>query len=157
MNAETKELLREAFSIVDGIPDEAIRFGLPRSIRGAALDEGTVCSPEGWIAQHPLFMQRGLKLTEDGTAILFRGEGSGVVPTALPMSHAFGMPLDEARRLFGPREEFTANPDNPMSDKQLWQQRVREMLGATQSLQAEVDQMAETASLDPHFGNGAAL
>jgi hypothetical protein len=157
MNSETKELLREAFAIIDGIPDEAIRFGLPRTIKGPALDQGTVCSPEGWLAQYPLFMQRGLKLTEDGTAILFRGEGSGSTSTAMPMAHAFGMPLDEAMRLFGLRDAFTANPDDPMTDKQLWQQRVREVLGATHSRQAEVDQLAEAASLDPHFGDGVPL
>jgi hypothetical protein len=157
MNAETKELLRKAFAIIDGIPDDAIRFGLPRSMKGPALDVGTVCSPEGWLAQHPLFMRRGLKLTGDGTAILFQGEGSGTAPTALPLSHALGMRLDEALRLFGPREEFTANADDPNTDKQLWQQRVREVLGATHSPQAEIDRAAETASLDPHFGDGVAL
>jgi hypothetical protein len=157
MNAETKELLCQAFAIIDGIPDEAIRLGLPRSAKGPALDDGTVCSPEGWLAQHPLFMRRGLKITEDGTAILFRGEGSGNVSTALPMSQAFGMPLDEAMRLFGTRDEFSAHPDDPLTDKQLWQQRVREVLGATHSAQAEVERMAETASLDPHFGSGVPL
>jgi hypothetical protein len=157
MNPESQELLREAFAIIDGIPDEAIRLGPPRSAMGPALDDGTICSPEGWLAQHPLFIKRGIKLTGDGTAILFHGEGSGSAPTALPMSGAIGMPLDEARRLFGPREEFTANPDDPRTDKQLWLQRVREVLGATRSLQAELDQMAEVGSLDPHFGDGAPL
>jgi hypothetical protein len=157
MNAEAKELLCKAFEIIDGIPDEAIRFGLPRSVKGPTLDVGTVCSPEGWLAQHPLFRQLGLKMTEDGTTILFRGEGSSRVSVALPMSRAFGMPLDEAMRLFGPRDEFSANPNDPLSDKQLWQQRVRETLGATHSLQAELEKIAETASLDPHFGNQVPL
>ncbi|SNT18783.1 hypothetical protein SAMN06265795_11663 [Noviherbaspirillum humi] len=157
MNADTRALLSEAFAIIDGIPDDAIRFGAPRSIKGPTLDDGTVCSPEGWLAQHPRFIERGLRLTEDGSAILYRGEGSASVPAALPMARALGLPLDEARRLFGQREEFTANPDNPLTDKQLWEQRVREVLGKAHSPRAEVQELAETGSLDPHFGHDVPL
>ena len=157
MKERAKELLRDAFAIIDGIPDAAIRFGFPRSRKGPALDDGTVCSPEGWLAQHPQFAALGLRLSDDGTLILFDGEGSANATPALPMARALDIPLDEAMRLFGAREEFTLNPDSPFTDKQLWQQRVREVLGATRTVEADVSRMAETASLDPHFSGGAPL
>lgn len=130
MTPDSKELLRDAYAIVDGIPEEVIRFGLPCSVQGQSLGEGTVCSPEGWLAQHPDFIARGLSLSPNRTAILFRGEGDANRPAAA-MAQVFEIPVDEASRLFGPRSNFTMDEANPRSDKELWLQRMREILPET--------------------------
>jgi hypothetical protein len=117
------ELLRDAHAIIDGIPDTAVAFGKPCTTRGPSLDNGTVCSPEGWLALHPQFIARGLTLAPDGTSLLFNGER--MAPVAA-MGRVFGLPEDEAARLFGERSMFAGEETaTHASDKQLWLRRVR--------------------------------
>jgi hypothetical protein len=156
MTPESQKLLRDAFAIIDNIPETGIRFGLPCSTPGRSTGDDAVCSPEGWLAQHPDFVARGLSMSKSGSAILFKGEGNVNAPAAA-MAQVFGILLDEASRLFGPRTLFAMDGDSALSDKQLWQQRMREYLGTTQSDEAETSRIAETGSLDPHFARDAPM
>lgn len=117
------ELLKDAYAIIDGIPDEAIAFGAPCKVRGRSLDNGTICSPEGWLAQHPQFVALGLGVEPDGASLQFLGEKLSPVPA---MAKVFRMPEEEAARLFGDRSEFIGGgASTQASDKQLWLSRVR--------------------------------
>ncbi|SNS64097.1 hypothetical protein SAMN06265795_104249 [Noviherbaspirillum humi] len=144
MNEATQALLRDAYAIIDGIPEDAIRFGPPVSRRGPSLAEGTICSPEGWLAQHPDFISRGLRLSDDDGAILFQDEASPSHGPALPMAGALDLSLEEAGRLFGSREALGAAENGGLSDKGLWLKRVRDMLASADG--ADVPETEEPAS-----------
>lgn len=113
------ELLRDSHAIIDGIPDKAVSFGVPCALRGPALDDGTVCSPEGWLALHPTFNALGLTMTPDGTSLAFHGEAMSAVAA---MARAFRLTEEEAARLFGERSIFLGTQ---ATDKELWLSRVR--------------------------------
>lgn len=117
------ELLKDAYAIVDGIPEAAIAIGLPCSKIGPTLSEGTVCSPEGWLALHPSFIELGLSISADGRSLEFNGEQESV---ASAMAKVFRMPEEEAAQLFGGRTADIGDESNSsMSDKQFWQMRIR--------------------------------
>lgn len=117
------ELLKDAYAIVDGIPEAAIAVGLPCSKIGPTLSEGTVCSPEGWLALHPTFVELGLSMSADGRSLQFNGEQE---PVASAMAKVFRLPEDEATQLFGNRTSDSGDAsDSTMSDKQSWQMRIR--------------------------------
>jgi hypothetical protein len=122
------ELLKEAYAIIDGIPEAAISLGLPCTKAGAALDEGTVCSPEGWLALHPRFRQLGLRIGPDGKDLRFSDEPGFWPTTVEPLARVFGLSAFTAGLLFGDRILFTGGDDSGLSDKQLWQGRLREYL-----------------------------
>lgn len=117
------ELLKDAHAIIDGIPDTAVAFGKLCTTRGRSLDDGTVCSPEGWLAQHPTFIALGLAITPDGGSLRFNGEA---LSPALAMARVFRLPDDEALRLFGTRDLYVGEgAATQASDKELWLTRVR--------------------------------
>lgn len=113
------ELLKDAHAIIDGIPDKAVSFGVPCAIRGPGLDDGTVCSPEGWLSLHPTFNALGLSMASDGRSLQFNGEPMSAVSA---MAQVFRIPEEEAARLFGERSIFLGTQ---ASDKELWLSRVR--------------------------------
>lgn len=157
MTPESRELLKDAFAIIDGIPDELIAFGPPRRLKGISLDNGTVCSPEGWLAQHPAFIERGLALSSDGMAVLFKGEGYFKLSQAYPMAQVFGIPLDEANRLFGILSDRSQSEGRVLTDKEIWQQRMREYLGTRDDVEYKAAVEAEVASMDPKFSSDVPL
>lgn len=131
------ELLKEAYAIVDGIPDD--RFNLDQIAANPRLRErlndphscGTIGCAAGWIAMHPMFQQRGLSLNSRG--ILETNQG-GPTNYRFAMAEVFGIGMLEAVDLFGrrgdsiyDRKEVIAGPDR-LNDKQLWQHRVRKFL-----------------------------
>lgn len=138
---ETKpnyELLKQAYAIIDGIPETAIALGAIQTKEGATLAKGTVCSPEGWLALHPAFNDLGLTMSADGKELRFNGEASSSSSTA--MAKVFGLPPAEAEQLFGDRRMFTAGDDSGLSDKRLWQRSIREYLQREGQLAAVVSQ-----------------
>jgi hypothetical protein len=123
------ELLNMAYAIIDGIPETAIAFGRPRAKEGAAPAGVTVCSPEGWLALHPAFNQRGLTMSPEGDQLYLYGEPVPGTGSALIVGSVFELPAHEAAELFGERAEFTGGDDSGLSDKELWQRNMREYLG----------------------------
>lgn len=117
------ELLKDAYAIIDGIPDTAIAFGQPCTARGPKLEDGTICSPEGWLSQHPAFNALGLTMSPDGSGLQFNGE---TMPAVAAMGQVFRLSEEEAARLFGERSIFLSEEStSDISDKQLWLTRVR--------------------------------
>lgn len=123
------ELLKDAYAIIDGIPETAIDLAGLCSALGPSLDHGTVCSPAGWLARHPDFNALGLAPSDDGGRLVFKGEAEGKT-TAEVMAQVFRLPLPDAEHLFGSRDTYTLGDDSGLSDKRLWLREVRDYLRA---------------------------
>lgn len=123
------ELLKDAYAIIDGIPETAIDLESLCSARGASLEHGTVCSPAGWLARHPDFNALGLAPSDDDGSLVFKGEAEGKT-VAEVMAQVFRLPPSDAEHLFGNRDTYTLGDDSGLSDKRLWQREVRDYLRA---------------------------
>lgn len=121
------ELLKDAYAIIDGIPESAIDLAEPCSMQGESLAQGTVCSPAGWLARHPKFHGLGLAPTLDGRGLVFKGEAEGKTGAEV-MAQVFRLPLPEAEHLFGNRDTYTLGDDSGLSDKRLWLRELRDYL-----------------------------
>lgn len=137
------ELLKDAYAIIDGIPESAIDLSSPCSARGESLEQGTVCSPAGWLARHPSFHALGLAPSDDGQGLVFKGEAEGQSAAAV-MAQVFGLLLTEAEHLFGNRDTYTLGDDSGLSDKRLWLREMRDYLRAQGQLNADFEERLET-------------
>lgn len=138
------ELLKDAYAIIDGIPETAIALGRLQTARGESLDRGTVCSPAGWLAQHPAFMQLGLSLSEDGTRLRLHDQWAEEGEEARIMAELFRLSPVEAAQLFGSRHTYTLGDDSGLSDKRLWLREVREFLKQRDQVDEEFEERLET-------------
>lgn len=138
------ELLKDAYAIIDGIPETAIALGRLQSARGASLDRGTVCSPAGWLAQHPAFMRLGLSLADDGTRLRFQDQSAEDGDEARIMAELFRLSPMEAAQLFGPRHTYTLGDDSGLSDKRLWLREVRGFLKLHGQVDEDFEERLET-------------
>ena len=114
MIKETYPLLREAYAIIDGIPDDRFNLDLFRN----SCDPhycGTIACAAGWLAMHPTFMALGLLCSYP----------SLVRVLGIPKADAYSVFSGRKVRLYEPEGSET------MTDKQLWQARVREFLETT--------------------------
>ncbi|RJF96143.1 hypothetical protein [Noviherbaspirillum saxi] len=137
-------LLKDAYAIIDGIPETAISLDKLRSAKGDSLEHGTVCSPVGWLAQHPDFMRFGLSLNEDGSELLLHGKPTMEDSPAYIMARIFGLSPVDANQLFGDRDTYTLGDDSGLSDKRLWQRELRDYLKAHGQLDPEFEERLET-------------
>lgn len=138
------ELLKDAYAIIDGIPETAIALDQLQTARGELLEKGTVCSPVGWLAQHPKFMERGLALSEDGTHLMLHGVPADSDSYAYVMARIFDLQQVDAERLFADRRTYTLGDDSGLSDKRLWLHEVREFLKAHGELDEAFEEHLET-------------
>ncbi|HEX2530848.1 MAG TPA: hypothetical protein VHK70_05200 [Burkholderiaceae bacterium] len=151
------ELLKDAYAIIDGIPETAIALDKLQTTRGESLEHGTICSPAGWLAQHPKFMKLGLSLSEDGGHLLLRGESDvDATPTQI-MGRIFSLEPADADLLFGARSMYTLGDDSGLSDKRLWLHEVREFLKAHEQIPAEFEERLETRGLFSEPANPAEI
>lgn len=138
------ELLKDAYAIIDGIPETAIALDALQTARGEALDRGTICSPAGWLAQHPKFMALGLALTEDGTRLCFEDDAAESGAEARIMAKIFGLEQAEAEHLFGNRSTYSLGDDSGLSDKRLWLREVRAFLKQHGQIDEEFEESLDT-------------
>jgi hypothetical protein len=118
------ELLRQAYAIIDGIPDD--RFNLVRSC-------GTIACAGGWLCMHPTFIALGLRaMFGSNGAPEFVDEQTGDYTVAFAaLGKALGLTFEQAFQLFTCRGDAYFDRHNDiysLSDKQLWQARVRHFL-----------------------------
>ncbi|RZI42338.1 hypothetical protein EGT07_14090 [Herbaspirillum sp. HC18] len=138
------ELLKDAYAIIDGIPETAIDLDMLCSAWGESLEHGTICSPAGWLAQHPKFMELGLSMSGDGTRLLLDGEASEGESAPEILRRIFGLEIEDARRLFADRNMYTLGDDSGLSDKRLWQREVRGFLKHHGQVDQEFEEHLET-------------
>ena len=133
MTQETNPRLREAYAIIDGIPDD--RFDLRHFANSDdPHDCGTIACAAGWLAMHPKFNALGLTLTGKGAEFSCLTPQSQTRTSPMDaIAQVLRRPRFEAGQLFGSRNHPKYEPEGSenMTDKQLWQARVRELLEAT--------------------------
>jgi len=138
------ELIKDAYAIIDGIPETAIDLDELVSVRGETLEHGTMCSPAGWLAQHPKFMALGLSLSDDDTRLQLAGEPPADESPADILARVFRLAPGEARHLFADRSTYTLGDDSGLSDKRLWQREVRDFLKQHGQLDRAFEERLET-------------
>jgi len=138
------ELIKDAYAIIDGIPETAIDLDKLVSARGETLEHGTVCSPAGWLAQHPKFIELGLTLSDDDSRLQLAGEPSDDTSPSAILAQVFGLPPSDAEHLFADRNTYTLGDDSGLSDKRLWQREVRDFLKQHGQLDEEFEERLET-------------
>ena len=122
MNQETYPLLREAYAIIDGIPDD--RFNLRTYANSTDPNHcGTIACAVGWLAMHPTFNALGLTLRRgefgDDDPMPFCPEGyDGFSSVARTLGISYGI----AYTIFQCRDypEYEPEGSELMTDKQLW-------------------------------------
>lgn len=144
MNTPDFELLKNAYAIIDGIPETAIALGCLQTARGEALDRGTICSPAGWLAQHPAFRALDLSLSDNGDGLCYQGETVESGNEAPVMARIFGLQEAEAEHLFDSRSTYSLGDDSGLSDKRLWLREVREFLKRHGQLDDEFEERLDT-------------
>ncbi len=126
------ELLKDAYAIIDGIPDAAINLARIVSKGGRKPSCGTIACAAGWLGFHPKMRAAGLKTQHNRLdnyyQMTYRGEhDAGAYVYA--MSEAFGLGRRDASELFNGRQSSEKEGDfAKLSDKQIWLRRVREFL-----------------------------
>ncbi|HEY8605486.1 MAG TPA: hypothetical protein VIM12_00060 [Noviherbaspirillum sp.] len=136
------ELLKDAYAIIDGIPESAVDLTGLCTARGETLDQ-MVCSPAGWLARHPDFNRLGLTLAGDEDRLALNGDPAPRT-TAEAMAQLFRLPLPEAEHLFGSRDTYTLGDDSGLSDKRLFLRELREFLRAHGQTGEEFEEQLET-------------
>lgn len=125
---EKYSLLRDAYAIIDGIPEERFNLQNWRSYESGLTDCGTIACAAGWLTMHPDMQALGLATRGQCHSPAFNGVGSYDA-----LARFFGIDNDAAAGLFRTRSydgRDTLDPPKAadLSDKQLWLARVREFL-----------------------------
>jgi hypothetical protein len=119
------ERLRDAFAILDGLPEEAIKLWTWRE-KGRKPECGTIACAAGWLAMHPAMNALGLTTLNqyDGTPKLAESY-SGMTA----MRVFFDLSMDEATIFEGRRHGYKdwelhgGGVLHLLTDKQLWKRR----------------------------------
>ncbi|HZW13409.1 MAG TPA: hypothetical protein VFF81_09495 [Noviherbaspirillum sp.] len=138
------ELLKDAYAIIDGLPETAIDLDKLVTARGEALDQGTVCSPAAWLAQHPAFKALGLGLADDDSQLALNGQPTGTDSVPQVMARVFALRQVDADRLFADRRTYTLGDDSGLSDKRLWLHEVRDFLREHGQISEDFEDRLET-------------
>ncbi|MCY1299881.1 hypothetical protein D9M69_493940 [compost metagenome] len=125
------ERLREAYAIIDGIPDKAFDLDDVITKSDGDLQCGTIACAAGWLMIHPKFaaeLETELKVDSDPWYSQMRSAKHADFYDA--MQHLFNMNLAEVRSIFSSRtpSELGVPHAKRLSHKKLWQARVRKFL-----------------------------
>jgi hypothetical protein len=118
------ELLKDAYAIIGGIPQEAINLDWSRSKEGLSLTDGTVFHPARWLALHPSFQERGLSVSENGKQILYQGQTFAGGAYSESLAQLFGLSPGDVISLFAERGTRMGEANLEDTDKALWLRRV---------------------------------
>lgn len=136
--APNYELLTDAFTIIGGIPPDAVTLDWFKNKDGEALDKGAVYHPARWLSLHPKFQEQGLTASENGKYLLFKGERApgGVYSEAL--AQLFNIPVPEVINLFVERGAHMGEGHKVHhTDKDIWLDRVRQYLTSHGAIQPD--------------------
>lgn len=122
------ELLKDAYAIIDGIPDDRVSLHSIMSVRGESLACGTICCAAGWLAHHPKFQVLGLGVLSDGSRLTFK-EMQPYGSYVAQIAQLFNLPEIDAEVLFNMRQHHEWQGDwADLTQKQVFLRRVREYL-----------------------------
>jgi len=121
------DLLRDAFAIIDGIPEASFRLDFWTSKQGKSLSCGTIACAGGWIARHPKFKAMGLAIDCCGDVVTEEAAGAYALARIFDLNIAKDEETLFSSRgsTFGGYKDHELWPDlGALSDKQLWKRRV---------------------------------
>ena len=135
MTQPNYELLKDAYQIIDGIPDHLVYLDNIVSRKGDNLTCGTVCCAAGWLAHHPKFKKLGLSIgmINGDYSLKYKGIVYYQNEYDVPMADIFGISLDDTTDLFCIRGEvkndiWIAEVEGRalgcLTDKELFKRRV---------------------------------
>lgn len=126
---ESYARLRDAYAIIDGIPEERIDLSSWLANGDSAHDCNTLACAAGWLAMHPAMNKKGLKRAPKGMPRIWTKVGFVYGYHAL--AEFFGVTSEDAFEIFRPRRHRSnLDPENRenFSDKELWKFRVQTFL-----------------------------
>lgn len=132
---ESYPLLRDAYAIIDGIPEDRFNLDSWRRADSHTNDNpsscGTIACAAGWLAMHPMMQERGLRSGKYGVPEIATVTGV-VISHYQALGVVLGISRFDAEQLFGTRlfrrsYDPVYIPSN-LSDKELWKARVRTFL-----------------------------
>jgi hypothetical protein len=130
MSKPNFELLKDAYEIIDGIPEENIHLDNWRS-RDEGKSCGTIACTIGWLTLHPKFQALGLHYdtSRAGPDMIAVGNERGFQV----IEKLFGLNFNDAWKLFGPAHTFK-------SHKPIALGRIREFLREHGQLKEQIEQ-----------------
>jgi hypothetical protein len=135
MNTTTRpnfELLRDAFAIIDGIPNKAFKLDSWRE-NGDGPACGTIACAGGWLAMHPTMNQAGLRADAEGTPVTTATKpfsdwplrwGFGALQEVFGLHGSGEVNLFEAHGFGYKDSELSDEQVEKLSGKRLWKRRV---------------------------------
>ncbi|KVQ35726.1 hypothetical protein WK03_35245 [Burkholderia cepacia] len=117
------ELLRDAFAIIDGIPDSSLNLATWRQ-KGRKHECGTLACAAGWLAMHPDMNELGLStgIPYDGMPLFEASSGFSA------LREFFGLDFHSQNIFegagYGYKDGELGDLRKDMTDKQLWKRRV---------------------------------
>ena len=94
------KLLRDAYAIFDGIPEQKINLGSILTKRGVSTECGTIACGMGFLALHPQFQAMGLEMPggeKVGSGLLYKNDYIFYSDAAVKV---FGLTYQEAIGIF---------------------------------------------------------
>jgi hypothetical protein len=145
MNTQDKyERLKQAYAIIDGIPEGNFDLNDIITRRGNTLGCGTIACAMGWLGMHPTFMRKEYEIIDRGDRIYWykrKTKDTSEVTCSLFYEVAadlFNLTHKEACDMFG--SSFRKSLPNSFefygqdSEKKIWQTRVEDFLRQKQAL-----------------------
>lgn len=132
MSAPNFELLKDAYAIIDGIPEHLINLSYIVSEKGESPACGTICCAAGWLAHHPQFQALGLSCSPDGGMLLLHGSSNYLGVYADQLAEVFGISYTDAADLFDSADRFEIAKHG--THKQIWLNRMWRYLDAHKQL-----------------------
>lgn len=130
MKKPNYELLKQAYAIIDGIPEKAFDLELVIKKGGnkRELKCGTIACAAGWLSLHPTFMkENGLeavrKRKNGFSYVTWKNKTDQIWDYTIAMAEFFNLSFEKTNNLFCP-----SNESDVISDKQVWKTRVEKYL-----------------------------
>ena len=145
MTQESYPLLRDAYAIIDGIPEDRFKLDSWRKARDPNNDNpsscGTIGCAGGWLAMHPMMQERGLRSGRYGVPVIPAVDGMSLGPYR-SLAAVLGISLWDSEQLFGTRAcersyDPVAYESKNLSDKEFWKARVRNFLKVKDELKEQ--------------------
>lgn len=102
MKQPNYELLKDAYAILGGIPEDQINMNMIVSRQSGKHNCGSIACGIGWLAMHPAFNEMGLSY-ERPRGLTYTTNGKAeTIHYAQAASNIFGITYEEARNIFEP-------------------------------------------------------
>jgi hypothetical protein len=120
------ELLKEAYAIIDGIPDEY--FDLESIVKNDTehVGCGTIACAAGWLGLHPKFIKLGYTVTTNYGVTVARFKNAAYCGLYDALSRLFNVQYSDATSLFCASYDsrFDSKVKSSISHKEMWKNRV---------------------------------